>query len=312
MNEMKLSVVVPVYNVEKYLDACVESILCQNVNDCEIILVDDCSPDRCGMMCDEWAKKDSHIKVIHCPNNGGLSFARNQGLKVACGEYITFVDSDDYLASGTYKANLSILDENSDIDILEFPVYVYYGSRKEYKYIPKVGELTYIEWVNERGFNSCYVCNKIYRRELWNDMRFPEGRLFEDILTTPYIIEKSGKMYRSDVGMYYYCDRSGSISNTITKEVKTEYIKANLSLYNRFVVNKQVEIPVIDDLYLYISNAQIVLLQLGGEMLIPERDIPLKRSLFVRRSIVFYIKAIMMSFLGRKYCTFMARVRNLY
>lgn len=309
---MKLSIIVPVYKVEEYLDACVESILSQKVNDCEIILVDDCSPDSCGIMCDEWAKKDKRIKVIHCQNNGGLSFARNQGLKIACGEYITFVDSDDYLAPDTYKANLLILDGNPDVYVLEFPVYVYYGSKKEYKYIPKVGELTYIEWVNERGFKSCYVCNKIYRRELWNNMRFPEGRLFEDILTTPYIIEKSGKMYCSDVGMYYYCDRSGSISNTITKEVKTEYIKANLSLYEKLNQNKQIDISVVDDLYLYISNAQLVLLQLGGEMLIPERKIPLTRSLFVRRPVVFYIKAIIMSLLGRKYCTFMARLRNLY
>lgn len=309
---MKLSIIVPVYKVEEFLDACIESILSQKVNDCEIILVDDCSPDSCGIMCDEWAKKDKRIKVIHCQNNGGLSFARNQGLRIACGDYVTFVDSDDYLAPNTYKANLSILDENSDIDILEFPVYVYYGSKKEYKYIPNKGLFTYNEWIKDRGFKSCYVCNKIYRRELWNNMRFPEGRLFEDILTTPYIIEKSGKIYRSDVGMYYYCDRSGSISNTITKDVKTEYIKANLSLYEKLNQNKQIDISVVDDLYLYISNAQLVLLQLGGEMLILERKIPLTRSLFVRRPVVFYIKAIIMSLLGRKYCTFMARLRNLY
>ena len=309
---MKLSIIVPVYKVEKYLDTCVKSILNQNVDDCEIILVDDCSPDRCGMMCDEWAKKDSRIKVIHSQYNGGLSYARNQGLKIAKGDYITFVDSDDFLAPNTYKVNISILDENSGIDILEFPVYVYYGSEKEYKYIFNVGVLTYNEWVKERGFNSCYTWNKIYRRKLWNNMRFPEGRLFEDILTTPYIIEKSEKMYRSDVGMYYYCDRSGSISNTITKGAKTEYIKANILLYNKLSQNKQIDISVIDDLYISISNAQIVLLQLGGEMLIPEHDIPLKRSLFVRRHIALYIKAIMMSFMGRKYCAFMAKVRNLY
>ena len=99
---MKLSIIVPVYKVEEFLDACIESILSQKVNDCEIFLVDDCSPDRCGIMCDEWAKKDKRIKVIHCQNNGGFSFARNQGLKIACGEYITFVDSDDFIAPDTF------------------------------------------------------------------------------------------------------------------------------------------------------------------------------------------------------------------
>lgn len=98
---MKLSVVIPVFCVESTLDRCVESVLAQDVDDMEVILVDDGSPDDCPRLCDEWAKRDSRISVIH-KSNGGLSDARNAGLDVACGQYITFVDSDDWLLSNTW------------------------------------------------------------------------------------------------------------------------------------------------------------------------------------------------------------------
>lgn len=310
---MKLSIIVPVYKVEDYLDLCIESILGQGINDCEVILVDDCSPDRSGMICDDWAKTDSRIKVIHCDRNGGLSYARNQGLKIARGQYICFVDSDDFLAPNTYKDNLALIDSNPDVNVLEFPVYIYYGSKKEEKYIPGENrKISYLEWINKRGFFYCYAVNKIYRKSLWDGVEFPEGKLFEDILVIPSIMEKCEYILRSNRGLYYYCDRTGSISNTINITVKTDYIKANLLLLDKLTHNGQVEKSAIDDLYLYISNAQIVLLQLGGGVLIPERMIPLKRSLQVRRPIVLYIKAILKAFLGENYCTFMAKVRNLY
>lgn len=310
---MKLSIIVPVYKVEDFLDACVRSILEQDVDDCEVILVDDCSPDRCGAMCDDWAKKDSRIKVVHCSQNGGLSYARNQGLKIAKGEYVTFVDSDDFLAPDTYKENLALLDANTDVDVLEFPVYIYYGSKKEEKYVPgDNNKVTYVEWLNKRGFCYCYAWNKIYRKELWADSEFPEGKLFEDILVIPSIMEKCRMILRSNKGLYYYCDRNGSISNTINVRVKTDYIKANMLLFEKLEKDERVETSVVDDLYLFLCNAQIVLLQLGGDMLIPERKIPLSRSLFVSRPIVLYVKAILKTLLGKKYCTFMAKSRNLY
>ena len=104
---IKLSVIVPVYNMEDYLDTCVKSLLKQGVEDIEIILVDDCSIDHSGVLCDEWAEKDSRIRVIHCAENGGLSEARNRGLAEAQGEYVTFVDSDDFVAENTYQANVA-------------------------------------------------------------------------------------------------------------------------------------------------------------------------------------------------------------
>ena len=94
----KVSIIIPIYNVEPYLDQCVQSVLTQTLKEIEVILVDDESPDRCPAMCDEYAKQDSRIKVIH-KKNGGLGFARNSGLDIATGEYVSFIDSDDFIAS---------------------------------------------------------------------------------------------------------------------------------------------------------------------------------------------------------------------
>lgn len=310
---MKLSVIIPVYNVEQYLSKCIESVLLQGVDDCEIILVNDCSTDGSGFLCDEWAKKESRIKVINCDKNGGLSRARNIGIQVATGEFITFVDSDDFLAPDTYKDNLKLLEQNTYVDVLEFPVDIYYGSKKEYKYTPKNNIIrNYIDWINVGGGFYCYAWNKIYRIVLWKELKFPEGRIFEDIFVIPNVVEKSGKILSSSQGLYYYCDRENSISNRVTIESKKAYIQASMFLYDKLVNDKRVETKILDDFYLYLCNAQIVLLQLGGDILIPERHIPLKRTLFVRRPIALYIKAVIYSLLGKKYCIFMAKMRNLY
>ena len=102
MKEVKVSIILPIYNVEKYLDRCMDSLLNQTLKDIEIIMVDDGSPDNCPQMCDEYAKKDSRVKVVH-KKNGGLGFARNSGLDIANGEYVAFVDSDDYVGLDMYK-----------------------------------------------------------------------------------------------------------------------------------------------------------------------------------------------------------------
>ena len=102
MKKEKISIIVPIYNVEKYLDRCIESIVGQTYKNLEIILIDDGSPDNCPQMCDEWAKKDDRIKVVH-KENGGVSLARNKGMDIATGTYIGFVDSDDYIDKNMYE-----------------------------------------------------------------------------------------------------------------------------------------------------------------------------------------------------------------
>ena len=128
---MKLSVIIPVYRTEATLKRCVESVVSQDAADIEVILVDDGSPDRCPQLCDGWAGRDPRIKVIH-KTNGGLSDARNAGIEAAQGDYLTFVDSDDYLGEQTYGPLMKLLADRPDIDILEYPVYVFYGSPKQH------------------------------------------------------------------------------------------------------------------------------------------------------------------------------------
>lgn len=124
-----ISVIVPVYKVEKYLRRSIESVLNQTYTDLEIVLVDDGSPDQCGMICDEYAQKDSRIRVIH-KENGGLSSARNAGIKIAKGEYITFLDSDDYIENDAYETLINVA-ANTDADVIEGGIkYIDHGKLK--------------------------------------------------------------------------------------------------------------------------------------------------------------------------------------
>ena len=179
-----ISVVVPVYKVEKYLDRCVQSIVDQTWSNLEIILVDDGSPDNCGAMCDAWAEKDSRIKVIH-KKNGGLSDARNAGMAIASGTYMGFVDSDDYVAPDMYSKLLSSAEkENADIAVCNFKRVFDDGSEEN--------------WVSWRGEDpllaagSC--CDKIFRRSIVEYVRYPEGLWYEDFCFSAKLILKAKKI----------------------------------------------------------------------------------------------------------------------
>ena len=154
-----LTIIIPVYNVEEYLDFCLKSIGSkEQTADVEIILVDDASPDRSGRLCDEWAAWDARIRVVHCTENGGLSKARNVGIGLATGKYITFVDSDDYLAPDTLEVLTGLLREHPDADVVEYPVHVHHGHEEAYMFVPGHGELTdYSGWIARKGYYHCYA-----------------------------------------------------------------------------------------------------------------------------------------------------------
>lgn len=214
---MKLSIIVPVYKVRRHLQRCIESILQQTYTDYELILVDDGSPDNCGIICDRYAQECDKVKVIH-KKNGGLSSARNAGIAAARGEYITFVDGDDAVASATYYYNMHILMSNPDIDILEYPIITHYESPQSniisFKSEKVSGnDKVFSDWINRQGYEHCFACNKIYRADLFMFVRYPENEVFEDTLITPMLIESSNVVYYSDAGFYYYYDNEGSISN---------------------------------------------------------------------------------------------------
>ena len=236
--EMKLSIIVPVYNIRRYLQRCIESILQQTYTDYELILVDDGSPDGCGSICDRYAQECDKVKVIH-KKNGGLSSARNAGIAAAKGEYITFVDGDDTVASGTYYHNMHILLSNPDIDILEFPVIWDYESPKSKIISFKPGKVSgstteiYNDWIKRKGYEHIFSWNKIYRAEMFLFIRFPEGELYEDIYATPLLYENAYNVYYSDCGFYYYYKHPNSITTSYSFKSQYFLYRNTLDLYTK-------------------------------------------------------------------------------
>lgn len=310
---MLLSIIIPVYKMEPYLDACMQSVFRQVLDECEVILVDDCSPDNCGQMCDDWAKKDSRIKVLHCEKNGGLSVARNKGLEIATGEYVTFIDSDDCIAPNTLNDNIELLRANPQISVLEYPVHVFYGSSsKSYEFVPGAGEvITFEDWINTGGYIHSYAWNKIYKRELWKSRQFPAGRVMEDLFTVPYLIKEAGGIMRSNIGLYYYCDRKDSISNTVNIKNTEDFLEANIKLYNEIKDNPGISTVAVDEMYMRMCNVQIILLQLGGKKIIPSRRVSLGRVFDADFTTTMRVKSLMQWVLAGKYCNVVSGLRTV-
>lgn len=215
-----VSVIVPVFNVEKYVEKCVNTILNQTYKNLEIILIDDGSTDSSGKICDEYAEKDERITVIH-KENGGLSSARNAGLSIVTGGYITYIDSDDYVSKEYVEVLYQNLrDNNADIAIGSFR-YVYEGDTDvEIELKEMCGPV--LIWNNEETLYHMLLQRNITtsawgvlsRREYWSDVKFPKGKLFEDMGTSYKIYAKANKVVFVNQIIYYYMMRHGSIQNT--------------------------------------------------------------------------------------------------
>ena len=201
----KVSIIVPVYNVEKYLECCLESLINQTLKDIEIICVNDGSTDNSGKILDNYAAKDSRIKVISQPNKG-LSEARNSGLKIATGEYISFVDSDDWV-DWDFIEKLYDAAERNNADIAVASIIRKKKSYEKFRvhYTEEKCFETLAEKINICNVPTCcYVWNKLYKRELIINERFTSGVYFEDVLWLPEILKKSGKMVTAADTNYYY------------------------------------------------------------------------------------------------------------
>lgn len=210
---MKLSVIIPVYNVEATLDRCVASVVACTLQDMEIILVDDGSPDRSGIMCEQWKEKDTRIKVIH-KENGGLSDARNAGIETAMGEYFTFVDSDDYLADGTLESLMDMVAQHPEYDLVEYPINQHEGASNEQlltfpdKAYTDVGQY----WYETKAYTHTYAHNKVYRKELFREVRYPVGKVFEDVYTMPHLLKTATVVATCSCGLYHYCHNERGIT----------------------------------------------------------------------------------------------------
>lgn len=222
-NKITISIIVPVYNVEIYLEKCIESILSQTFKDFELILVDDGSNDNSAKICDEYSKKDRRIKVVH-KKNGGLSSARNIGLDLAKGEYIGFVDSDDFISPNMFSELYNtIRKSNSDLAICNFLRIK--GDELDfntYKELDIIEEFEGLEILNQlyesRGVQFVVAWNKLYKKELFNELRYEVGKLCEDEYIIHRILYRCKKVVYSNKIMYYYTQRENSITSTISSK----------------------------------------------------------------------------------------------
>lgn len=207
-----ISVIVPIYNVEQYLEKCIKSLVNQTYNNIEIILVDDGSTDTSGKTCDLWKEKDSRIIVIH-KRNGGLSDARNAGIKAASGQWFMFVDSDDYVLETFCEHAMQLVEEScSDIGVFNYQFYWEDKVERSDENVVGLKENKEAMYHLLSGNTKNYAWNKIYKGELFEDVRYPVGKVWEDIGTTYKLFSLAKKVNFSQEVLYCYRQRSQSIS----------------------------------------------------------------------------------------------------
>lgn len=248
MEKDLISIIIPVYNVEKYLKECVSSVLNQSYKNLEIILVDDGSTDSSGKICDELIKNDKRIIVIH-KKNGGLSDARNYGIDKSNGNYISFVDSDDiinkkmitdlYKAIKQYKSDISVcrfkrfkkIDELEDEKIVD----------KNDNYIIKTSNEYFVDtlYQKDQTLNSVSACAKLYDKKIFENLRFEKGKINEDFLIFDNLMEKCSKVALVDETYYYYRVNSNSITNSKFNIKKVDVIKHCNDLILKYKKNKE-------------------------------------------------------------------------
>lgn len=239
---MRLSVIVPVYNVEEFLPVCIDSLLKQSVEAMEILLVDDGSTDGSGQICDKFALRDPRIRVIH-KENGGLSDARNRGVEEAVGTYIAFIDSDDFLHETMFPYLLNLLEEeDGDLAICRFlktPEAQNHPEPIDIKDEPIVltgTEATQMLYGPNSKKIQFTAVNKVYKRQLFidKDIRYPLNRLHEDMFTTYKLVYNAKKVVVSSLPLYYYRQRGNSIMGVGFKERNFDLFDATASAVDFF------------------------------------------------------------------------------
>ncbi|MGL5933460.1 MAG: glycosyltransferase family 2 protein [Cetobacterium sp.] len=235
----KISIIVPVYKVEKYLAKCIDSILAQTFKNFEVILVNDGSPDRCGEICDEYAKKDNRIKVIH-KENGGQASARNIGLDIAKGSYIGFLDSDDWIEPTMYEVLYELsINNNSEISIVGTRLI---SSKKDIQVddfeLVKIftRERAMKEVLSGKYFNEV-VWGKLFKKELFNDLKFKEKIKYEDTDFLYKVIDKANSLSYSSSKLYNYLIREGSTMDLAFKEISIDHIYIYDEMYKFYLDN---------------------------------------------------------------------------
>lgn len=299
----KISVVVPVYKVEEYLDTCINSIITQTFRDLEIILVDDGSPDRCGEICEEYAKKDTRIKVIH-KANGGLSDARNVGFEASSGEFISFIDSDDYIHPTMLQKLYEVCRKNNlKMAGCDFQ-YIFDNSDTVISGSTGITEVLsaeefFLRIIDTHKFLEMTAWNKLYHRSLFaNGVRYPKGKLFEDQGTTYRFVFQNEKIAHVSEPLYSYRkQRAGAITsqNYSLREKDriemTSHMVEYVKKYHPNIVTEVITYKVIN-CNLGILNTMIKAGAKDKEMISELKKDTLKNMTYVIKSNVTGVKKI--------------------
>lgn len=248
MKQSLISIIVPIYKVEKYLEKCIESILAQTYKNIELILVDDGSPDNCPSICDRYAKKDSRVIVIH-KQNGGLSDARNMGLNIAKGDFISFIDSDDFVSDDFCELLLgAIIRENADMAICNYLRIDENDNLIQEKNVdlPFKNECISPEefmqgYFGKQGWYYVVVWNKIYKRSLFDNLRFPYGKQHEDEFLIHHLIAQCNRIACIKNALYYYVQRKSSIIS----QISIKNMDLGEALIDQYKFSKKYEIPAL-------------------------------------------------------------------
>lgn len=212
MSNPKISIIVPVYKVEKYLDRCIESIVNQTYKSLEIILVDDGSPDNCPKMCDEWAKKDGRIKVIH-KENGGVANARNYALKRATGDYIGFVDGDDYIEFDLFETLINnALENECDISICGYQIN---NEGNPSSNVRKTTKTDALRQIAAGDYKYGVLWNKLYKKSVIENLEMPNFVCCEDLVFNYYAFKNSSSVVECDDKLYHYMQNEDSITKDV-------------------------------------------------------------------------------------------------
>ena len=294
-----LSVIIPVYNTAQTLDACVESVLQQQVDEMQLLLVDDASPDEAPARCDAWAARHpQRIRVIHQPNNAALDVVLREG-KI---DIITFVDSDDRLAPNTYAPLLHLMAQHPDVDMLEYAYqevpYINKGVNGGNNKAPTLYADAQRYWLQEQAYTHSYAWNKLYRTALWRDVRFPVGKTFEDMHTLPRLLDGCRQVLVTQHGTYLYSYNPKGITANANATDWASLLEASLVAWHKYgaVADNNNNNRLADLYYMYVLNIQLQYCKLSGKA--PTLTYrPVRLTSLPRR---FWLKGLLLRALGLK------------
>lgn len=321
---MRLSIIIPVYNVERYLNECLEDLIFQIRNDIEIILVDDGSTDCSGKICDEYSDKYSFITTIH-KKNGGLSSARNEGIRIAKGEYLIFIDSDDRVSKKLFECVLECIDKEHP-DIIEYDFDKFIDGKPMRFDDCDINMDVDIETIagNENIYDAYFITRSIkretwtkaYRSSLFKEIFFPVGRLAEDLATTYKILSKPSKITIVNRTLYYYRVRNNSIMGSGSIKLFYDAMLAHYEIYDFIKLNKKyVKIAYTNYfnnlMKLYAKNFYEKLEYKNDEILKRYNDIEIKKINFTGKFVLVISKINMNILLKLLYFRFIKTSRKV-